>query len=173
MITAESLVQLKAYARQDGAILSFVWLMSMWCLLKMSDSTWGPLLMLSTPFFIVWRLQSFRDSALDGEISFRRGLAYSCYVFFYASLIFALGQYVYFAYLDGGSFLQLLTKSVETMKPYYAQNGLTSSDLDTALKAVGMMKPVDMVFTFMMNNLLIGAFVSPLIALIGRRQKRK
>lgn len=128
--------------------------------------------MLSTPFFITWRLQSFRNKALDGVISFRRALAYSCYVFFYASLLFALGQYLYFAYLDKGAFLDTLTESVNLIKPLYKSQGISATDLDTALKAVKMMKPIDLVFTFMMNNLFIGAIVSPLIALIGKKSKR-
>lgn len=172
MITAQSLVQLKAFARQDGAILAVVWCASMWCLFKWTETSWGPLLMLSTPFFITWRLQSFRDNALDGFISFRRALAYSCYVFFYASLIFALGQYLYFAFLDKGSFLNMLTESINLLKPLYKEKGIEAQDLDLALKTIKMMKPIDMVFTFMMNNLFIGAMASPIIALIGKRSKR-
>lgn len=173
MVSQEALVQLKAFARQDGAILAVVWLASMWCLFKWTESTWGPLLMLSTPFFIVWRLKSFRDYALDGEISFRRGLAFSCYVFFYASLLFALGQYLYFRFLDNGAFLTLLGQTVEAMKPVYLQNGIKEQELATAMELVKQMKPTEWIFTFMTNNLFIGAIVSPLIALICKRSPKK
>jgi len=172
MITPQALVQLKAFARIDGAILGVIWFISMWCLFKVSDSIWGPVLMLCTPFFIVWRLQVFRNNALDGLISFRRAFAYSCYVFFYASVLFALGQYIYFAYLDNGSFIQLLTDSINLIKPYYKAQGVSTNEFDIALKAIKMMKPIDMVFTFMMQNLMIGAFVSPIISLIVRKDKQ-
>lgn len=172
MVTAQTIVQLKAFARIDGAILAVVWFASMWCLFKWTNTSWGPLLMLSTPFFIVWRLLAFRNNALDGVISFRRAFAYSCYVFFYASVLFALGQYIYFAYLDKGSFVQTITDSINLVKPLYKQNGISTEEMDIALKAIKLMKPIDLVFTFMMNNLLIGAFVSPLIALIGRKEVR-
>lgn len=172
MVSPQALVQLKAFARIDGAILAVVWFASMWFMFKMPDTVWGPALMLSTPFFLLWRLLSFRNNALDGVISFRRALAFTCYIFFYASILFALGQYVYFAYLDKGSFMQLLNESMNVMKPYYKAQGINMNDLDIALRTVKMMKPVDLTFTFMMNNLLIGALVSPLISLMGKRQVR-
>ena len=170
MISAQTLVQLKAFARQDGAILGIVWFVSMWCMFKATNTSWGPLLMLSTPFFITWRLKVFRNSALEGVISFRRALAYTCYVFFYASLLFALGQYAYFAYLDKGSFMTLLTESVNMLKPYYKEQGVSTGDLDIALKAIKMMKPIDLVFTFMMQNLMIGAMVGPVIAFFCKKK---
>ena len=173
MIDSKTLVQLKAFARQDGAILAVVWLASMWCMFKGSGSTWGPLLMLSTPFFVAWRLKSFRDGALEGVISFRRAFAYSCYVFFYASLLFALGQYLYFRFLDNGAFMTVVNQSLETLKPIYLQNGIKEKELTTAMELMKNMKPSEWVFTFMTNNLFIGAFVSPVIALIGKRNIKR
>lgn len=171
MISPQTLIQLKAYSRIDGAILAATWAISMWFMFKVTESIWGPILMLSTPFFIIWRLKEFRNKVLDGTISFRRALAYSCYVFFYASVLFALVQYIYFAYLDKGSFMQLLTQSINTLKPFYETQGVSANDLDIALKTMKMMKPIDLVFTFMMQNLMIGAMVSPVIALIVKKKQ--
>ncbi len=166
-------MQVKAFARIDGLILAAVWLLSMWLTLKQPESSWGLILMLSTPFFIGWRLKSFRDGALDGLISFRRGLCFSCYVFFYASLLFALGQLLYFKFLDNGSFMTMFTQGVEIMKPVYEQNKVSIAELDEALKMIQMMTPVDMIFVFMMQNLFIGAMASPLIALFYKRTELK
>ncbi|MCD8282659.1 MAG: DUF4199 domain-containing protein, partial [Prevotella sp.] len=105
MFNAVNLLQVKAFARQDGIILALVWMLSMWLLICHPENSWGSILMLSTPFFVGWRLQVFRNKVLDGAISFRRGFCFSCYIFFYASIIFALGQFVYFQYLDHGTFL--------------------------------------------------------------------
>lgn len=173
MVTPQALRQLKAFARQDGAFLSLIWLASLFCMFKCPDTTWGPLLMFTTPFFIMWRLTAFRENILYGEISFRRALAYCCYVFFYASLLFALGQYLYFQFIDNGAFIQVLDSSVERLKPVYAEQGFSSEELDLALKTITLMKPIDLVFTFMMYNLFIGASLSMLIAIFGKRGKRK
>ncbi len=169
MFNSATLIQVKAFARQDGLILAAVWLLSMWLLIRRPESSWGAILMLSTPFFIGWRLKSFRDKALGGVISFRRALCFACYVFFYASLVFALGQFVYFKYLDKGAFLATLRQGIALMKPLYEQRGLDVGDLELGEKMAEMMSASDLVLTFMMYNLLIGLAVSLLLALIYRK----
>ena len=104
MIDVVSIVQVKAYARQGGLFLSLAWLVSFALILLVPKSSWGGLVAMSSPFLVGWLLQRFRNEALDGAISFRRALVFSCLTFFYASMIFALAQYVYFRFLDHGLF---------------------------------------------------------------------
>lgn len=170
MITPESLIQLKAFARQDGLLMGLIWLASMWFTFQSPETSWGPILLFSTPLFIYWRMQSFRDNALDGHISMRRSVAFSCYIFFYASLIFALGQYAYFKWLDNGMFMQLIETSINTMKPIYSQQGIDGKELDLVAKTIKMMKPADLTFMFMMQNLCIGAMISPILSLFCKRK---
>lgn len=173
MINPIDLTQLKAFARQDGFWLGLVWIGAMWLSLHRPDSIWGPMMVLSTPFYIGWRLAEFRDYALEGQISFRRALAFSCYVFFYASLLFALGQYAYFRWFDNGVFMQQVNSALEIMKPYYEQNGMKTDDIELGQKVISMMTPLDLAFTFMMYNLMVGAFVSPFVALFGKKKSKK
>lgn len=173
MITPQAIVQLKAFARQDGFFLSLVWLLSMWLYIKVSGSIYGPLLMFSTPFYIMWRLNEFRDKVLEGHISVRRSIAYSCYVVFYASLIFAVGQYVYFTYLDNGDFMKLLNAGKEIFNNSTQSTGMTAQDIDTAVSVVGMMKPIELVFSFMMNNLVVGAIISPIVVLFSKMSEKR
>jgi hypothetical protein len=173
MITPQALIQLKAFARLDGFVLAVVWLVSMWLYIKVPGSIFGPLLMLSTPFFLMWRLCSFRDKALDGHISTRRSIAYSCYTMFYASLIFAVGQYVYFRYLDNGDFLKLLNAGKEIINSNSQTFGMTAGDVDLAVQTVSLMSPVELVFSFMMNNLVIGAVLSPAVALLSKMTEKR
>ena len=60
MNIADILKQLKAFARQDGAILFAVWTASFFATLLLPQSPWGNLLALSTPFVVAWRLRRFR-----------------------------------------------------------------------------------------------------------------
>ncbi len=173
MITEQALVQLKAFARIDGFVLSVVWLISMWLYIKVPGSVFGPLLMLSTPFFLTWRLCSFRDKALDGHISVRRSIAYVCYTVFYASLIFALGQYIYFRYLDNGDFLKLLNAGKEIINSNSQTFGMAAEDIDMAVETVSLMTPIELVFSFMMNNLVIGAMLSPIVAIFSKMTEKR
>ena len=75
MTISQALIQLKAFARQDGAIVALTWTASFALTLLSSQTPYGSLLAIATPFIIGWRLIKFRNYALDGIISFRRALA--------------------------------------------------------------------------------------------------
>ena len=85
MITSHEYVQLKAFARQDGALLALLWMFtSTLYVIGMTNQLMGmaaAMLIFYTPFFVGGRLRKFRDYAREGLISFRRGYAYTVLVF--------------------------------------------------------------------------------------------
>ena len=91
-MTPAEYVQLKAFARQDGALLALLWVVTfLLYILGVSNSWLGMaalMLMIYTPFFVGERLAKFRDYGLNGLISFRRGYAYTIFVFFYGGVLF-------------------------------------------------------------------------------------
>lgn len=170
MILAQTLIQLKAFARQDGAILGIVWIVSFASIVLSPQTSWGNIIALTTPFIVGWRLCRFRDYALDGVISFRRGLAYSWYTFFYASLLFAIAQYVYFRYLDNGTMTSMLLQTVKAMTPIYKQHGVSTAEITQAVNMFTSLKPIQLTFMFMMNNIFMGLILSlPISAICARR----
>ncbi len=171
MINLVALVQLKAFARQDGFFLFLLWAVSFVAIVTDPSSSLGSLLALATPFFVGWMLVRFRDYALGGVISFRRALAFSLYTFFYASLLFAVGQFVYFRFLDNGALLTMLMASVKSLEPLYEAQGISLVDLRQSLAMVGQFSAVEVAFVFMMQNILIGCFLSFPIALFTRKGK--
>ena len=170
MIRIESLVQLKAFARQDALLLALLWTASFACIMVAEAGLIGNLLALATPFLVGWRLTKFRDQALGGFISFRRAYAYSTYVFFYASLAFALVQFAYFRFLDHGAFAKMFAASMQLVAPIYEQHGMSRQDINQTITAVSMVTPAEWAFVFMMQNLFIGAVTSLFIALVGKRR---
>lgn len=169
MPTTQDIIQLKAFARQDALLLGGVWMLSFAFIVMAPRSILGGLLALSTPFVVAWLLRRFRDKALDGVISFRRGYAYSVYCFIYASLLFAVVQYVYFRFIDGGQFMQMLTESMKVLTPIYQKNGFNSGELQQALEEIKSIPPSQLVFTLLMQNIFIGLFLSVPIAVILRK----
>lgn len=113
MINVIALIQLRAFARQYGFFLFLLWMASFVAYFTNPASSWGSLLAMSTPFVVGWFLVRFRNGALDGHISFRRGLVFSFYTFFYASLLFAVAQYVYFRFFDNGALLSMMLATVK------------------------------------------------------------
>lgn len=169
MINVTALIQLKAFARQDGFLLFLLWIASFAVIVNNPASSWGSLLAMATPFYVGYLLARFRNFALDGVISFRRALAFSLYTFFYASLLFAVAQFVYFRYLDNGTFMTMLLTSVKALEPVYRAQGISMSELQQSLSMIGQLTPIETAFIFMMQNILIGAILSFPIAWIGKR----
>ncbi len=170
MIDVVSIVQVKAFARQGGVFLSLLWLASFAVMMFASQSPWGSLLAMATPFLVGWLLCRFRNFALDGHISFRRSFAFSVLTFFYASIIFALAQYLYFRFLDQGAFLSNLMDNVKVLKEAYAQNGMSVKELEDAATLVGALPPIQLAFMFMMQNIFMGLVLSVPVALVCKKK---
>lgn len=173
MINVESLIQLKAFARQDGAMLSLLWIASFAAMVLAPQSFMGNLLAIATPFFTIWRLGKFRDYALDGAVSFRRGYVYSVYTFFYAAIIFAITQYVYFKFLDSGHFTGILSQTMTALEPAYEQSGVSKEEITNTIKIMKEMTPIQWAFIFMIQNLFIGFIASVPIAAVCMRNAKK
>ena len=108
MTLSDAFKQVKAFARIDGVFMAVLWAASFMAIIFDPQSVWGTMLAIATPFVAGARLKVFRDRALDGVISFRRGYAYLWYTFLYASLLFAAFQLVYFRFFDNGAFVGML-----------------------------------------------------------------
>lgn len=170
-MNVQALIQLKAFARQDGVFLALLWIGSFAATLTMPGSGWGNIMAISTPFFVGWLLIRFRNYALDGVISFRRGLMFSCYTFFYAALIFAVAQYLYFRFLDHGMMLQFLTAAVQQMTPIYKANGMSIKQIEDTLAMIAQLSPINLSFIFMMQNIFTGILLSFPIAFFCKKRK--
>lgn len=170
MIKIEDFIQLKAFARQDGAILALLWIASFAMLIYMPESGLGNLLLLATPVVVGWRLCSFRNYALEGRISFRRGYGFSIYMFIYASMLFAIAQYLYFRFLDHGTFSSMITATAQALSAAYQQAGMTTAELTETVSMMSTMTPIQWAFVFMIQNVMIGTVVSVFIAAVCARR---
>jgi len=173
MINIDSYIQLKAFARQDGALLSLVLIASFACMIYAPGLPWCNILMFSTPFLVGWRLVKFRNYALDGVISVRRGYAYAVYTYIYASLIFALAQYLYFRFMDNGAFLSMLTNAMNVVIQAYKDSGMTTEMFAESIDMLSLMTPIQWAFAFLLQNIMIAIVVSlPIAAVCSRRVSR-
>ena len=173
-MTPAEYVQLKAFARIDGALLSLLWIASFACyVVGIASPLYGMIamgLMVVTPFFVGRRLGKFRDEGRNGIISLSRGWAYSVFVFFYAAILLALAQYVYFAYIDQGyllsSFTQLMSspESKQVLEQYGMQQTMSES-----LEMMGQMRPIDYALNVLTVNIVIGLVLGlPIAALMKK-----
>lgn len=173
-MTPDEYRQLKAFARVDGALLAVMWTASFACCISGLTaplfSLCGILLAVGSPLFAARRLFKFRDSARDGVISFRRGYAYSVLTFFYAAILFALAQLIYFQFIDQGYIVSRMTMmlndevNLKAMEAY----GITET-FRQALAQMSQTRPIDYALSYLSINIFIGFILGLPIAAVARR----
>lgn len=173
MTIREAFVQVKAFARIDGVFMAVLWAVSFISMVCNPQSVWGALLAFSTPFVAGARLKVFRDQALDGVISFRRGYAYLWYTFFYASLLFAAFQLVYFRFFDNGTFIAMLISALRTIEQVYREQNLPIRELQEAVNTLHQVNYIELVFSFFCQNISISTMLAlPVAAVMQRTSPR-
>ena len=176
MIDFVKLIQTRAFARQDGAILGSVWIVSFAFTMLAINPQYSFLglianiLTISTPFIVARRLKSFRDYALDGSISFRRGFFYCIQTFFNATLLFTIVQYLWFRFMDMGPFMAYLQTSYKMALQAY---NMTEANIKEVMEILTMLKPIAWASMFMITDLVIAAILSPIIAALMARKVTK
>ena len=177
-MTTQEYIQLRAFARVDGTYVGVGWIASFACYLGGLSSPMlgfvGGILAVASPFFAAKRLIKFRDDIRDGEISGRRSMLYYALMFFYASLLFALAQYLYFAFLDGGYLMREYTSMLSSpeMKQAMQVYGMTADQLMEGLKEFANTSPIMTALNIMTMNITIGLIFSLPVSLITRRARK-
>ena len=178
MITPHEYVQLKAFARQDGALLALLWMATFFLyIIGVENQMLGLaalLLMVYTPIFVGERLGKFRDYGREGLISFRRAYAYTVFVFFYGGVLFAIAQYLYFAFIDNGYLMTQFSKMVNSneAQKMLQQYGMTEM-MNESLNEMANIRPIDYALNMLTVNISLGFILGVPISLIMQRNTLK
>ena len=172
-VDVKDVAQAKAYARIDGALTALLWIAAFAMQMYYPAGSMGGLLAVSSPLFVGWRLLRFRDEVLGGAISFRRAYYYSFYTFVCASLVFALAQYVYFRFIDGGQFVGIFQSALSAIEEAYKQSNRPTADIEAMRETVSALTPVNWAVMIMVQNISIGVLASLPIALFFRRKSEQ
>ena len=173
-MTSSEYIQLKAFARVDGAKLFLLWLASFACyvagLRSPGLAVLSLVLALATPFLCFRQLRHFRDGVLEGIISFMRGWAYVVFLFFYAGLLFAMSQFVYFNWMDHGYFAHAMEELLAAPENagVLRQMGTTPAEVSDALTK---MRPIETALNILSSNLLIGCLIALPLAAVSKRDR--
>ena len=175
-MTPQEYVQLKAFARQDGALLSLLWIGALVCYVQgLTNPLLGMValvLIVISPFYAANRLRHFRDGAREGVISFGRGYAYTVLTFFYAGLLLALALYVYFAFIDKGYLLGHFTNIInsEEGRQVLKMYGMAEQQVKDGLYELALMRPIDYALNMLTVNITAGFVLGLPIAALSQRQ---
>jgi len=182
MATREEYEQLKAFARIDGALVGVLWIISFACFIgEFSNPMLGAVSLIagvSSLVFAALRLRKFRDTVLGGAISFRRALCYGCFTYFYAALLMALAQFIYFQFIDNGFLISKYTEALSDAKfagMVQKTYGITPGDMQLAMDTLATLRPIEVALQFLTTNIILGIVISlPMAAIMksaGRRAR--
>ncbi len=173
--------QLRAFARIDGIRLALIWTASFACYIaSLSSPALGVaamLIALATPFVMSRSAVRYAVTACGGQLSMGRAYFYCMMQFFYAAVLFAFVQWLYFAYLDHGTMLNALNQMASSPEGRQAieMYGL-GEQLSQALQQIQAMRPIDIALNILTSNLLMGLVVSAVSAFtvrLGSRAQRQ
>ncbi len=170
---------MKAFARQDGAFMGLLWIVSFACFVVSQEypalSLFFDLTLISIPFFASLRIKNYRDKVINGVISFRRAFAYSLLIFLYATLLLAIAQWIYFQYIDNGSMVGGMIKTVNSPEfgPVLEAYKITKEEMNKQLDLLTSTRPIDLVCSFMWLNMTAGIIISWVVALFTKKSKRQ
>ena len=93
-------------------------------------------------------------------------------VFFYGGVLFALAQYLYFAFMDNGYLLSQFSKMVtsEEAQQMLKQYGMTEM-MTESLKELANIRPIDYALNMLTINITLGFVLGVPISLIMQRTK--
>lgn len=177
MTSNDEFRQYTAFARIDGAIMGLMWIASFFCFIGEFQmpllSIVAIALGLASVAVATIRLRIFRDNVLGGSITFGRATLYSILTYFYAALLMALAQFVYFQFLDHGYLINQYIATLST--PEYAATvksayGIEAKQLIAILQSsMGSLRPIEIAFQFLTLNVILGIILSiPAGAIIRR-----
>lgn len=172
----EEYIQLKAFARIDGALLSVIWIASFACyIIGLSNPmmmTGGLIIAVCSPFFAAMRLRKFRDGVREGNISFRRGYVYIILMFFYSALLFAIAQFLYFQFLDGGYLISQVKEMMDTdLNRQVIQTYGLSEALNDSLRQMAETRPIDYALNYLTLNIILGIVLGLPIAAVMKKSR--
>lgn len=118
-------------------------------------------------------IRKYRERYCGGELSFLRGLVFSIYMYFFASLLTAAAHYIYFRFIDNGYLLGTYMEQLENLKSSLTGDMETSIDqLIQNLDIIASMSSLQLTLQLIFQNIFYGILLSLPTALLAMRKKR-
>ena len=98
------------------------------------------------------------------------------YIFFFASLISGLAQYIYFQYIDPDWIPSFVEQQLQVLEAMGAQSPEMADFADTARAAIdngASFEPIDVVFMMIWSNVFFGSLLSIVVAFFARMNNHK
>ncbi len=175
-MNAEEYKALKAMAPQEGLVVGVLWVAAFACYIGQLQFTILGLFVMPLSFLSVFvavnHLRGYRNRFLD-SLPYFKAFVYLFQVFLYASLIMALGQWIYFQFMDNGFLYNEITKVMgsaefkQAMEVYKDMEGFDENMFKVAVDQISGMRPIDIAFQFLSIDVIVSLFLSLFLAMLS------
>ena len=124
------------------------------------------------PFYLAWR---YKQHLKPGD-RVPMGIAwlFSALMFFYASIIAGVGEYIYFQYIDKGRAMEYFMQFLSSPETEAQYKTIGASELleqsKAALAELANLTPLDLTLNIFANNLFIALLLSLPVAFVAHRK---
>lgn len=169
------------FAIEYGTVLGIIWIAT-FCTM-MSGMTGGNLLMMMfamglmgitvlMPLYLAWRYKQHLRSG--DRVSWGIAWAFAILMFFYASVLTAVGEFVYFQYLDQGKAIDFFMRFLASPETEAQYKMIGASDLleqsRMELQQLASLTPFDITLNLFVNNIFLSMLYSLPVAAIAHRK---
>lgn len=169
-------IPIKEYAMRDGTWLGIIWILCFASFISQLSNPsmsfiWLAMSIFSLGFAFI-RVKKFGRLICSDGLSFGRAWLYAITMFVCASLLMAIGAYVYFAFLDNGFVADTYTHIFESdeykelLKVYQADEKMWKEIVGSLYG----MRPIEWTFNILSTNIMLGMILSPLVAIYAKNK---
>lgn len=186
MTTNQTLRQTNAFAMMDGLMFGLYWCFGFLCTVKgmgnSALSSLGVMVIISAPILGCYLAHRFEKQVRDDEpVSYGKAYLYSVLLYLYAAIILSVAAFVYFRWIDSGSFVTdyMAIHNSPEMQQALQQSGMQDffniavkqngfSNLEEMLRSIG---PADIAASLFNANFFLGLLLALITALFGKTRK--
>lgn len=160
-------------AMQQGTIFGLYWIATAAIyLLGLSNASLSVLFLAMitvSPFLAGYLVVRFRKQECDNRMSFLNAWTFLVIMYICASFLFALAQYIYFAFIDGGFFISFMQEQIGALQQMPEVDSATKDALQQIITLWGQMSTADIVLQFLSSNIMIAGILTPITAIFVKR----
>lgn len=130
------------------------------------------LLTCAVPVIVFLMTRSFRDKQCEGELSFFSALVFTFQIYLFASILTAIGHYLYFQFLDNGFIYTQIQAQLNVLKDEPSMKAQISQ-ITHAMDILRGLSPIQLTMQLLSQNIFYGIIFSLPIAMLTMRRKSR
>jgi hypothetical protein len=154
----------------NGIILGFigvVFTLALYFFDLLTNKTLSYALLLVDVAILYFMVKSYRDTYLNGYITYGHSVGAGVIIFLYSSVISVIFTYILYKFIDPGLINKLLAVSEEAM----VKKGLPQQSIDTAMNMTKkMMTPEIMIISGLFGGMFMGTIISLIVSIFTRKE---